>query len=110
MQDHQLNKDQKFRTWVEEQVAQMHQQRLAIDNMFQQIAALARLNKIKPEKLVETTQDIQANYAFLTACMKEETRLQEEAQAKAKEVADKFAINNNTNAKNEESASVPASV
>lgn len=76
MPDHELSQEQKFRQWVEEQVGQMYQQRIAIDNMFQQIATLARLMNIKPEKMVNANQDAAANYAFLKACMDEEQRLQ----------------------------------
>lgn len=73
MKDHELSQEQKFRAWVE---SQLHEQRLSVDNMFQQIATLGRLMKIKPEKLVNAGQDAAANYAFLKACMDEEERLQ----------------------------------
>jgi hypothetical protein len=95
MPDHQKSKHEKEMDWIREQVSQIVQQRIALDNMFQQIAALARLSKIKPEHLVKASQDVSANYTYLSACMKEEQRLQEEAMAKAKEVADQLAINNN---------------
>lgn len=109
MPDHQLNQEQKFRQWVEAQLSQIQQQRIAIDNMFQQIATLARMLKIKPEKFVKEGQNIKANYEFLAACMQEEQRLQSDAQAKAvaeaaeaKAVADKLAINQQSNAPSQE--------
>lgn len=97
MSDHQPSKQQREKDWIREQVAQIHQQRIAIDNMFQQIAAVARICKIKPERLVKESQDIGANFTFLSACMKEEQRLHADAMAEAKKAADLLAINNNNN-------------
>lgn len=108
MPDHEPSKEQKLQEYVREQVGQMQQQRIAIDNMFQQVATIARLMKIKPEKFVNATQDVKANYTFLMDCIKEEQRLQAEAQDKAKEATKDFAINKDTNAK-KESGGQPAS-
>lgn len=103
--DRQPSKEENEKKWLREKVAQIEDLRIALDNLFQHVAAIARLTGfrgITPKKLVKESRNTKANYEFLIACMAEEQRLNAEAQAKAKAATEEFNIKQEPNATNQE--------
>src|SRR5438105_1345197 len=78
--DHKLRKTAQERLWVREQISQLGEMRATIENVYQNLAVLARLAGVSPGDMVKEVRNTTVNYAFLIECMKEEQRLNAEAQ------------------------------
>jgi len=98
---HKLSETQKERLWIREQISQIPELRQTMDNIYQNLAVLARKAGISPEEMVKEVRNTAPNYSFLIGCVKEEQRLNEEAQKQAEEQATKPLTDEQTNAKEE---------